>query len=160
MKEPRLATANDMARALTLIKELALFEKELEQVELTLDELINDGFGESPKFRCFVVEVDDSIQGLALIYPRYSTWKGAVIHLEDLIVSKAYRGHGLGTKLFDAVVSYAHKEQVKRISWDVLNWNEPAIRFYEQKGARILRDWNVVQMDEYAIENYVNKLKN
>jgi GNAT superfamily N-acetyltransferase len=98
------------------------------------------------------------VEGLALIYTRYSTWKGEVIHLEDLIVSQASRGKGLGTVLLDEVVKYGKQKGVKRISWEVLDWNEPAVEFYEKKGANVMRDWNVVQMDSIAIDKYLSRL--
>ena len=158
MNQPRLATKEDMPRVFELITELAVFEKEPDAVIITIEQLIEDGFGENPKFVCFVVEIEGTIQGMALIYNRYSTWKGEVIHLEDLIVSNAFRGKGLGTVLLDQVVKYGKKKGVKRIGWEVLDWNEPAIKFYELKGANVMRDWNVVQMNEIAIDNYISKL--
>ena len=95
---------------------------------------------------------------MALIYQRYSTWKGEVVNLEDLIVSQRLRGKGLGTLLLDEVVKYGKAKGVKRISWDVLDWNEPAIKFYKQKGANVMTDWDIVQMDENAIDNYVRNI--
>ncbi len=92
---------------------------------------------------------------MALIYPRYSTWKGAIIHLEDLIVTEKMRGSGLGTALLNEVVKYGHARGAKRINWEVIDWNEPAIEFYESKGARVMRDWDVVQLDEQGIANYL-----
>ena len=158
MYQTRLATKNDMPRVLELINELAVFEKEPDAVEVTVADLENDGFCEHPKFTCFVVEVEDIIEGLALIYPRYSTWKGEVIHLEDLIVSQSQRGKGLGTLLLNTVVKYGNDRGVKRICWEVLDWNEPAIKFYESKGANVMRDWDVVQLDKKGIENYLKQL--
>lgn len=158
MNQPRLAKKEDMSRVYELIKELAIFEKEPNAVEVTAQQLIKDGFGKQPKFVCFVAEVNNKVEGLALIYTRYSTWKGEVIHLEDLIVSQANRGKGLGTVLLDEVVKYGKMKGVKRISWEVLDWNEPAIEFYEKKGANVMRDWDVVQMDNAAIDNYIAKL--
>ena len=158
MNQPRLATKKDMPRVLELIKELAVFEREPDEVEVTVKDLEAGGFGDNPKFTCFVVEVNNKVEGIALVYPRYSTWKGEVIHLEDLIVSKSCRGLGLGTILLDEVVKYAKNLGVKRISWEVLDWNEPAIKFYESKGATIMRDWDVVQLNEEAIDNYLKNL--
>ena len=158
MNQPRLATKEDMPRVLELIKELAIYEKEPDAVEVTLDMLESDGFGEHPKFTCFVIEVDGKIEGMALVYMRYSTWKGEVLHLEDLIVSQSQRGKNLGTKLLDQVVKYGKDLGVKRINWEVLDWNEPAIKFYEKKGANVMRDWDVVQLDEKGIENYLNNI--
>jgi GNAT superfamily N-acetyltransferase len=155
MNQPRLAVIEDMPRVLELINELAVFEKEPEAVEISLLDLEKDGFGENPKFTCFVIEVNAKVEGIALVYPRYSTWKGEVLHLEDLIVSEVSRGMKLGTKLLDTVVKYAKEKDVKRVSWEVIDWNEPAIRFYESKGANVMRDWDVVQLDEKGIENYL-----
>lgn len=158
MKLPRRATKEDMPRVLELIQALADYEKEPDAVEVTVENLIEDGFGEQPKFACFVIEVEDKVEGLALVYPRYSTWKGQVIHLEDLIVNETYRGSGLGTLLLNEVVKYGHSIGVRRICWEVLDWNQSAIAFYEKKGANVMRDWDVVQLDETGIKNYISKL--
>ena len=158
MNQPRLATQNDMPRVLELITELAIFEKEPNAVEVTLKDLQTDGFGEHPKFTCFVVEYNKNIEGIALVYYRYSTWKGNVLHLEDLIVSQDFRGKGLGKKLLDKVVAFGKQMKVRRISWEVLDWNTPAITFYEKNGANVMKDWHVVQLNEAAIDNYLNQL--
>lgn len=158
MNQPRLATKQDMPRVLELIRELAIFEKEPDAVEVTISDLENDGFGEHPKFTCFVVEIDHKVEGIALVYTRYSTWKGKVLHLEDLIVSEKCRGKGLGSVLLDTVVKYGKEKGVRRISWEVLDWNEPAIVFYEKKGANVMRDWDVVHLNEQAIENYLKNI--
>ena len=135
----RKATSTDMPQVLDLITELAVFENEPDAVEITVSDLENDGFGEHPVFQCFVAEVNGRVEGIALVYGRYSTWKGKILHLEDLIVSQKMRGSGLGTALLDQVVRYGNDLGVKRISWEVLDWNEPAIEFYEKKGAEIGR---------------------
>ena len=158
MNQPRLAVKTDMPRVLELIKELAIFEKEPDAVEVRLSDLEKDGFGSNPKFKCFVLELDTTVEGIALVYPRYSTWKGEVLHLEDLIVSEKCRGKKIGTKLLDAVVKYGKEIGVKRISWVVIDWNEPAIKFYESKGANVMRDWDVVQLDENGIKNYLKNI--
>jgi len=154
----RKATTEDMGRVLQLIKELAVFEKEENAVELTESQLIKDGFGKEKLFQCFVADTEDGIGGMALVYPRYSTWKGAIIHLEDLIVTKKMRGSGIGTALLDEVVKYGRQLGVKRINWEVIDWNEPAIKFYEKKGAKVMRDWDVVQLDAKGIENYLKNI--
>jgi GNAT superfamily N-acetyltransferase len=153
----REARASDMTDVLGLIRELAHFEREPEAVAMTVETLVKDGFGESPLFRCFVGEMDGRIAGMALVYPRYSTWKGRVLHLEDLIVTEEMRGQGLGDALLERVVRYGYEQGVKRINWEVLDWNEPAISFYESKGARVMRDWDVVQLDEEGIKQFVNR---
>jgi GNAT superfamily N-acetyltransferase len=151
----REATIKDAKQILDLIVELAVFEKEPEAVEVTVQDLEEDGFGSNPVFKCFVAEYQNEIAGIAVVYDRYSTWKGKIIHLEDLIVSQKYRGKGLGTLLLNQVVIYGNKLGVKRINWEVIDWNEPAISFYEQKGANVLRNWDVVQLDEMGIKNYL-----
>lgn len=143
-----------MATVLTLIKELAVFEKEPDAVVVTLEDLQRDGFGPTPMFYTFVAESDDKIVGVALFYYRYSTWKGRTIHLEDLIVTEDFRGKGVGIALYKEVILQGKKDGVRRIEWNVLDWNEPAIKFYETSGARVLKDWYVVQMDELGIDNF------
>jgi GNAT superfamily N-acetyltransferase len=153
----REARFEDMSAVLSLIKELALFENEGEAVELSVEDLQKDGFGENPLFHCFVALVANSIEGMALVYPRYSTWKGPTIHLEDLVVRESMRGKGIGTALFKEVITYGYEKGVKRIEWAVLDWNETAISFYEKNGAIVLRDWDTVQMDEKGIKNFISK---
>ena len=151
----REAAKSDMHQVLELITELAVFEKEPNAVELTVDELQRDGFGDKPKFRCWVSEVENEIVGMALVYFRFSTWKGKVLHLEDLIVTDSMRGKGVGEALYTKVMKYGYSQGVKRIQWEVISWNDGAIKFYERTGAIILRDWHVVHMDEQGIKNYI-----
>ena len=154
----REAVEGDMPKVLELIRELAVFEREPDAVEVTVAQLEEDGFGTNCAFQCFVAEVEGSVGGMALVYPRYSTWKGVVLHLEDLIVTESMRGIGLGAALLDRVVQYAAEQGVKRISWEVLDWNKPAIDFYQNKGAKLLRDWDVVHLDEQGIQNYLKNI--
>ncbi|UOB16170.1 GNAT family N-acetyltransferase [Abyssalbus ytuae] len=154
----RKAIKDDMGRVLELIKQLAVFEREPQAVIITAEDLENDGFGENPLFQCFVAEANSQIVGIALFYPRYSTWKGKTIHLEDLIVDETMRGKGIGNALFEEVIKYGHSLGVKRIEWNVLDWNEPAINFYESKGAIVLRDWDVAQLNENGIKNFIANL--
>ena len=152
----RDAVQNDMKQVLMLIKELAKFEKEPNAVILNEEQLVRDGFSDNPKFKCFVAESNNEIIGMALGYPRYSTWKGVTMHLEDLIVTKSRRGNGIGSLLFSKFINYAHSLRVKRIEWAVLDWNVNAIEFYEKNGAKILSDWRVAQMDEDSIKKFCN----
>jgi GNAT superfamily N-acetyltransferase len=151
----RKATKNDMGQVLELIKELAVFEKEPNAVEVTVKDLQREGFGDAPLFTSFVAEIASEIIGIAIIYFRFSTWKGRTIHLEDLIVKEKMRGKGVGEALYTEVIKYGFDQGVKRIEWNVLDWNEGAIKFYERTGARIAKDWSVVQMDEQGIKNYI-----
>ena len=123
----RKATLDDMGEVLELISQLAVFEKEPNAVEITEEDLKNKGFGRNAEFSCFVAEVDLKVIGIALVYTRFSTWKGTVLHLEDLIVSKKMRGLGVGSALLDKVVSHGAQLGVKRICWEVIDWNTLAI---------------------------------
>ena len=140
---------------LGLIKELALFEKEPDEVEISQDELVKDGFGKKKSFKCFVAEFELKVVGMALFYPRYSTWKGNVLHLEDLIVTKKFRGKGIGYALFSEFIKYAYNKKVKRVQWVVLNWNDHAINFYKRNGGEILNDWRVTVMNKNSIKKFV-----
>ena len=151
----RKATANDMPSVLELIQELATFEKEPDAVVVTVDDLIRDGFLENPLFQCFVAEEENNIIGMALYYYRYSTWKGKTIHLEDLIVKESKRGTGAGFALYKEIIKQGKAENVRRIEWNVLDWNTPAIDFYEKSGAKVLGDWRVVHMDDKGIERFL-----
>jgi len=151
----RKATKEDMPAVLGLIIELAVFEEEPDAVEVTSNSLIADGFGDSPAFICLVAEINNKVIGATIIYNRFSTWKGKILHLEDLIVSQEMRGNGIGTALLDEVVKHGNALGVKRINWEVIDWNEGAIKLYERKGAKVLRDWNVVHLDENGIKNYI-----
>ena len=151
----RIATKNDMPSVLELIKELAVFEKEPEAVVVTAEDLVRDGFSENPLFECFVAEEKNEIIGMALYYYRFSTWKGKTIHLEDLIVKEDKRGTGAGFALYTEIIKKGKAENVRRIEWNVLDWNTPAINFYEKSGANVLKDWCVVQMDEKGINQFL-----
>lgn len=154
----RFATQSDMPKVLELIKELAIFEKEPDAVIVTEKDLIEHGFGKNPLFTCFVAEREHEIVAIALIYFRFSTWKGKTVHLEDLIVKQEFRGQGLGTLLLDEVIKYGYSQGVQRICWEVLDWNTNAINFYEKQGAKILKDWYLAQLEGDAIKNYIEKL--
>lgn len=153
----REALKEDMPDVLRLIQELAEFENEPEEVEVTISELEKAGFGEKPQFHCFLAEVEDEIVGMALTYLRFSTWKGKVVHLEDLIVRESKRGMGVGSALYRRVMEYADDLGVKRVNWEVLDWNEPAIKFYEKTGANLMHSWRPVHMREEALKNYLKE---
>jgi GNAT superfamily N-acetyltransferase len=156
----RKGNSEDMEAVLGLIQELADFEKESNAVVVTVEDLVRDGFSSTPLFHVFVAEVEKQIVGIALYYYRYSTWKGKTIHLEDLVVKENMRGSGVGFALYSEVIKQGKKDKVRRIEWNVLDWNTPAINFYKNSGAKVLDDWRVAQMDETAINYFVdNKLK-
>tara|TARA_Y100001958_G_scaffold157819_1_gene153917 strand:- start:169 stop:654 length:486 start_codon:yes stop_codon:yes gene_type:complete len=151
----RKAEKKDSLAILNLIKELALFEKEPESVKLKLSDIENDGFGTKPLFQCIVAEINKRIIGMAIYYPRYSTWNGPTIHLEDLIVSEQYKGKGIGTQLYSNFIKMAFNSGVKRVEWNVLDWNSPAINFYKKSGAKVLDDWRSVQMHRSEMKKYL-----
>jgi GNAT superfamily N-acetyltransferase len=152
----RLANKEDMADVYRLIYELAVYENEPDAVEVSPEQLVADGFSANPKFQCFVGCLGDEIVGIALIYERYSTWKGPVIHLEDLIVTEKARGKGIGGALLTAVIQFAKDSGIKRVNWEVLDWNTSAKEFYESRGAKIKSEWKVVHLDEQGIIDYLN----
>ena len=153
----RKAERSDMVSVLDLIKELAEFEREPESVSINVDDLINDGFCDDPKFRCLVAEKNKKVVGMALFYGRYSTWKGKTLHLEDLIVKKKFRGQGIGKELYKKFIEIAQNEGVRRAEWVALDWNIKAIKFYKNSGARVLNDWKTIQIDKKSIKNYLIK---
>lgn len=153
----RKGNPDDMKAVLSLIQELAVFENEPDAVLITESDLVRDGFGENPLFHVFVAEVDAEIVGIALYYYRFSTWKGRTIHLEDLIVKDKMRGSGLGMALYSKIMEQAKKDKVRRVEWNVLDWNTPAVKFYENSGAKVFEDWRVVQMDEAGIDTFLEK---
>lgn len=155
----RKGIPEDMPQVLALIKELAIFEKEPNAVVVTVEDLVRDGFSENSLFYTFVAEVQNEIIGVALYYYRFSTWKGKTIHLEDLIVKETNRGTGAGFALYTEIIKQGKKDNVRRIEWNVLDWNTPAIEFYKKSGATVLDDWRVVHMDEIGIDTFINNIE-
>ncbi|MVN76322.1 GNAT family N-acetyltransferase [Hymenobacter sp. HMF4947] len=131
----------DLPQVLALIQELAAYERAPEAVTNTLEMMRHDGFGPAPIFGFFVLENEAALVGLALFYTAYSTWKGRMLYLEDLVVTEAARRGGYGRLLFDAVVAEARRTGAQRLKWQVLDWNEPAIGFYKKLGANIESEW-------------------
>ena len=154
----RKGNPEDMEAVLSLIKELSVFENEPHAVVISVEDLVRDGFSSEPLFRVFVAETENQIVGIALYYYRYSTWKGKTIHLEDLIVRADCRGKGVGFALYSEIIKQGRKDKVRRIEWNVLDWNTPAIEFYKKSGAKIIDDWRVVQMDENNINYFVDNM--
>ncbi|GAA4502680.1 GNAT family N-acetyltransferase [Hymenobacter ginsengisoli] len=137
----RRGREEDLPRVLALIQELAAYEREPDAVTNTLEMMRHDGFGPAPIFGFFVLENGDDLIGLALFYTGYSTWKGRMLYLEDLVVTEAARRGGYGRRLFDAVVAEAQRTGAQRMKWQVLDWNEPAIAFYKKLGATVEGEW-------------------
>ena len=137
----RKAEKKDCPRLLELIHELALYEKAPQEVTVDLDHFEESGFSENPVWWAFVAEVDEKVEGFALYYIRYSTWKGQCIYLEDLLVTEKMRGKGLGKLLFEKVIEESKARNFKRMVWQVLDWNEPAINFYKKYNATLDPEW-------------------
>jgi GNAT superfamily N-acetyltransferase len=137
----RKASKNDIPAILSLVHELAVYEKAPHEVINTVDQMTEDGFGKNPLFYCYVAEAESQIIGFALYYYRYSTWKGKVIYLEDLYVQENMRQLGVGKALFGKIIEVAQEENCQRVSWQVLEWNTPAIKFYEKFKAGFDPEW-------------------
>jgi len=137
----RPALRHDVPQILKLVKELAIYEKAPDEVINTEKQMLKDGFGDSPLFKCIIAENAENIIGFALCYFRYSTWKGKCLYLEDLYVIEDYRKKGVGQLLFNEVIELAKKEECKRVNWQVLEWNDPAIKFYEKNKAGFDKEW-------------------
>lgn len=137
----RKGTKKDLPATLKLIKELAVYEKAPNEVENTIEEMIKDGFTENPIYYLLVAEENETIKGIAIYYYKYSTWKGKCLFLEDIVVTESERGKGIGAKLFEEVILIAKEKKVRRMEWQVLDWNEPAINFYKKYNANLDPEW-------------------
>ena len=140
--EIRRAEKKDCKRLMELIHQLAVYEKAPAEVTVTLDHFEESGFGQTPVWWAFVAEVDGVVEGFALYYIRYSTWKGQRMYLEDILVSEELRGKGVGKLLFDELLEEAKEKNFTGVVWQVLDWNKPAINFYRKyKGVSIDGEW-------------------
>lgn len=137
----RRAAKEDCPRLLELITELAVYEKAPDAVTVTLAHFAESGFGSNPVWWGFVAEAEGNIQGFALYYIRYSTWKGQAMYLEDILVTEAMRGKKIGKLLFDQLIEEAREKNFNRIIWQVLEWNEPAINFYKKYPTSFDPEW-------------------
>lgn len=149
----------DLPAVLNLIKELAEYEKEPHEVVVSLQDMEHDGFGENPIFKFFVAEVDKKIVGMALYYVKYSTWKGKCVYLDDIVVTQSYRRKGIGNLLFEAVIKATKEIRARRLEWQVLDWNEPAIEFYKKYDTKFLEEWLSCRLTEEQINKF-DGLKN
>lgn len=151
----RKGTAADIPAVYDLIYELAVYENAPHEVDNTVERMLEDGFGEKPIFEFFVAEdAQKQIQGIALYYYRYSTWKGKCIYLEDFVVRESERGKGTGRLLFDELVREAQRVDARLITWQVLDWNEPAINFYKKLEADLDSGWINCKLSKNQIDNY------
>jgi GNAT superfamily N-acetyltransferase len=137
----RKGIKTDIPQVLNLIKELAMYEKAPQEVTNTVAQMEKEGFGENPAYEMFVAEINATIVGIAVYFYSYSTWKGRCMYLDDIVVTESMRGKGIGDKLFKTVINKAKEENVPKLHWQVLDWNEPAINFYQKFKADLDPEW-------------------
>jgi GNAT superfamily N-acetyltransferase len=148
----REATPADIPEMLALIRDLAIYERQPDAVVATEADLLRDGFGPRPVFQCLIAEWEGKPAGFALYFPFYSTWRGnAGVHLEDLFVRPEFRRRGIAKALFARLAAIA-LERGDRFQWHVLDWNQPAIDFYQQMGAHMLHEWRIMRVDGEALK--------
>jgi GNAT superfamily N-acetyltransferase len=146
--------AKDLPAVLGLIHELAEYERAPQEVTITLDDLVNDFSAEQKSFDFFTAKVNGKVVGMALYFFSYSTWKGRALYMEDIIVTEAYRRSGIGSKLFKAVIRVAKEENVKRMAWQALDWNEPAINFYKKYNAEADPEWINFRFGKEGLDSF------
>jgi GNAT superfamily N-acetyltransferase len=137
----RRGTKDDLPSVLKLVYELAVFERAPHEVINTVELMEQDGFGPNPLYGFFVAEINHEIVGLSLYYYRYSTWKGKRLYLEDIIVTEAHRGKGIGKLLFDKTMQQTLNDNCTGMNWQALDWNEPALNFYKKYGSKVDGEW-------------------
>lgn len=151
----RIAQIEDCHRILELIKELAEYERAPNEVTVTLEEFVDAGFGKKPVWKAFVAEDNGKIEGFALYYIRYSTWKGCRLYLEDIVVTESMRGKGIGKLLFDELIRECKRMNFKGMTWQVLDWNEPALNFYQKYKASMDAEWINGSLSTEQIKNWI-----
>lgn len=137
----RKGEKRDLPAVLELIKELALYERAPHEVTNTVEKMEEDGFGANPCYGMLVAEEEGKIVGISIYYTRYSTWKGRMLYLEDIVITESQRGKGIGSQLFAATGKEALAGGYAGMIWQVLEWNEPAINFYKKYGAQLDGEW-------------------
>ena len=155
----RKGEKKDLPFILELIKELAKYENAIKQVSITLSELEKDGFGLNQHYHFLVAEKEKNIIGMSFYWFRYSTWKGKFLFLEDFIVKKNHRRQGVGTALFNATIKVCQEQNMNGMCWQVLDWNQPAIKFYKKYNAEISKEWlngklNKIQLANFNVNAY------
>jgi GNAT superfamily N-acetyltransferase len=152
--EIRKGLKKDLPDILALIKELADYEKSLDKVDVTLEQLEQDGFNDNPNYYFLVAVYKDEIIGMSFYWIRYSTWKGKVLFLEDFVVKEAFRRKGVGAKLFEQTIKIAKDENMDGMFWQVLDWNMPAINFYKKYNATISSAWLNGRLERSQLERF------
>jgi len=150
----RKAERSDVAAMLGLVNELAIYEKEPNAVRVTPDEMETEGF-DNNLYHAYVAEVDGLVVGFALWYPRYSTWNGRTLHLEDFYVQPQQRGKKIGKALFEEFLKAAKRWGAKQVKWEVLDWNQPAIDFYNNYTTEFSNGWMLARIDDTQLNNLV-----
>jgi len=154
----RNATAADVSLILEFIRGLAEYERVPEEAVATEEDLLRDGFGVAPRFRVVIAEWQGRPAGFAFFFFNYSTWKGRPgLHLEDLFVRPEFRGKGIGKALLVHLAKIALEENCSRFEWQVLDWNTPAIEFYESLGAKLLKEWQTMRVDGQAMKRLAGR---
>jgi GNAT superfamily N-acetyltransferase len=154
----RQGKKEDLPSVLGLVKELAQYERAPHEVTNTVEKMEVDGFGKNPVYGFFVAEMEERIVGLSLYYYRYSTWKGKRLYLEDIIVTETERGKSVGKLLFDRTLEKTLEDNCSGMTWQVLDWNEPAFNFYKKYGAKIDGEWVNCSLEHEQIKSLVSKL--
>lgn len=150
----RPAVEADCSKMMELIHELALYEKAPQEVTVRMEEFVDAGFGSNPVWKAFVAEADGTVVGFALYYVRYSTWKGCRLYLEDFIVTEEFRGKGIGKVLFETVMRQAKDKGFNGMTWQVLDWNQPAINFYQKYQAGLEPGWLNASFSKEHIQDF------
>lgn len=143
----RAAEKADCEAMLELVRELAVYERAPDEVTVSMEHFIESGFGDKPVWWAYVAEAEGKVIGFALYYVRYSTWKGQRMYLEDILVTEAWRRRGVGRQLMDKLVAVAKEKGFTGITWQVLDWNEPAIDFYKAYNAKFDPEWVNVSIE-------------
>jgi GNAT superfamily N-acetyltransferase len=153
----RKGTKQDMPAVHALISELALYEKAPEEVTNTVEDMIRDGFGESPAFHCLVAEVEANVVGMAIYFIKYSTWKGKGIYLDDIVVTESMRGKKIGEQLFNRLIQESISLGAKQLHWQVLNWNLPAINFYKKYPSSFDDEWINCKLSGQQLKEFLSE---
>ena len=151
----RKGIQSDLPAVFALVQELAIYENALDKVNTSVAQYTEDGFGAKPLFEFFVAEDEKAgVVGIAFFYIGYSTWKGKILYLDDLVITDRFRKRGIGKHLMDTLVRYGREQKVNQIRWHVLDWNEPAIRLYKKLGAELDPEWITCKLNRDQIDNW------
>ena len=150
----RKAETKDLPSIYALVKELALYEQAPHEPSITVEEFVQDGSGDTPRFQAILAEKNGQTIGGAVYYHGYSTWKGKIIYLDDIVVNESYRKQGIGTLLFKKLLQITQELQVNQLRWHVLDWNHPAIKFYKKINASLDEHWITCKIEKDGL--YIN----